>query len=298
MIIPTRRRILFENHPLEANTSFAFKEFRKQTHFPFNWHYHPELELTLIVKGRGLRFVGDSIQDYSEGDLCLLGSNTPHTWQSAPGPGQSVHSVVILFTREFLGSEFFEKPEARGINELFERARRGLSLNGRTRQAVAAQMMKMRTTPRGSFQHVLDLLAMLAAIAGAAKRECVPLAHCELDPILNKDAHRRLRSVLNFINNNPGEIPAQGDVARQVRLSPAAFSRFFKRCVGKTYVSYLNELRIGRACRALIETDQNITQIAYGAGFNNLSNFNRRFRAMKGITPRAYRKKIGLRTED
>ena len=293
MIIAPRRRIVFENHPLEPNTSFAFKEFRKLTHFPFNWHYHPELELTLIVKGRGLRFVGDSIQDYSEGDLCLLGSNTPHTWQSNPGPGQSVHSVVILFTSGFLGAEFFGKPEARGIQDLFERARRGLSLHGRTRQTIATQMMKMRTVPRGSFQHVLDLLSMLATISAAPKRDCAPLAHCDVEPVMNKDAHQRLRSVLNFINNHPGEIPAQGDVARQIRLSPAAFSRFFKRSVGKTYVSYLNELRIGRACRALIETDQNITEIAYGAGFNNLSNFNRRFRAMKRMTPRSYREKVG-----
>ncbi len=289
MLIAPRRRIILENHPLEPNTSFAFKEFRKITHFPFNWHYHPELELTLIVKGRGLRFVVDSIQDYREGDLCLLGSNTPHTWQSVPTRGESVHSIVILFKREFLGADFFERPEARPIAELFERARTGLSLTGKTRQLIAAQMRKMCDTPRGSFQHVLDLLSMLATIAAASSRDCLALGTCTLNPESNKEAHRRLSSVLNYIDSHPDEIPPQSEVARQVRLSPAAFSRFFKRCVGKTYVSYLNELRIGRACRALIETDLNITEIAYTAGFNNLSNFNRRFRAMKKLTPSAYR---------
>ena len=290
LIAPHRgRRIILENHPLEPNTSFAFKQFRKLTHFPFNWHYHPELELTLIVKGRGLRFVVDSIQDYREGDLCLLGSNTPHTWQSVPAKGESVHSIVILFKKEFLGADFFDRPEARPLAELLERARTGLALTGKTRQAIAAQMRKMCDTPRGSFQHVLDLLAMLSTIAAASPRDCQPLGTCTLNPQANKEAHRRLSSVLNYIDSHPDEIPAQSEVARQVRLSPAAFSRFFKRCVGKTYVSYLNELRIGRACRALIETDQNITEIAYSAGFNNLSNFNRRFRAMKKLTPRAYR---------
>src|SRR5205823_3216051 len=113
----------------------------------------------LIVKGRGLRFVGDSIQDYGEGDLCLLGSNTPHTWQSAPVKGRSVHSVVILFLKEFLGREFFDKPEARIIHDLLERARMGLVVTGKTRQIVSAQMRAMRAAPRGSFQMVLDLLS-------------------------------------------------------------------------------------------------------------------------------------------
>jgi AraC-like DNA-binding protein/quercetin dioxygenase-like cupin family protein len=289
MIIAPRRRILLENHPLEPNTSFAFKEFRKWTHFPFNWHYHPEIELTMIVKGRGLRFVVDSIQDYREGDLCLLGSNTPHTWQSVAVPGQTVHSIVIIFKRDFLGPEFLERPEARHISELLERSKTGLVLSGKTRQTIAAQMLKMCRTPRGSFQHVLDLLSMLSTIAGASARDCQALGTCTINPETNKDAHRRLTSVLNYIDRHPEEIPPQSEVAREVRLSPAAFSRFFKRCVGKTYVSYLNELRIGRACRALIETDLNITEIAYSAGFNNLSNFNRRFRAMKRITPRAFR---------
>ena len=289
MIIQPRRRIQFEDHPLEPTVSFLYKEFQRITHFPFNWHYHPEIELTLIVKGRGLRFVGDSIQDYRDGDLCLLGSNTPHTWQSQPAKGRSVHSVVILFLNDFLGQELFEKPEARPIHDLLERSRRGLVITGKTRQTLAAQMIAMRSLPRGSFQHVLSLLSMLSTIA-ANPGDCAPLGTCEIDPVANHDAHQRLRSILRFINEHPDELPTQREVAGQVRLSPAAFSRFFKRSVGKTYVSYLNELRIGRACRELIETDMNITEIAFRAGFNNLSNFNRRFRRMKNLTPRAYRR--------
>ena len=291
MIVQHRRRIVYEDHSLEPNASFWFKEFHKLTHFPFNWHYHPEIELTLIVKGRGLRFVADSIQDYREGDLCLLGSNTPHTWQSQPAPGRSVHSVVMLFLKDFMGAEFFKRPEMRAIDALLTRSRKGLVITGKTRTAVAAQMMKMRSVPLGSFQHVHGLLGMLATIADNP-RDCTELGACEIDPVENKAAHQRLRSVLRFINthSDADEIPSQSDVARQVRLSPAAFSRFFKRSVGKTYVSYLNELRIGRACRELIETDMNVTEIAFRAGFNNLSNFNRRFRRMKALTPRAYRR--------
>src|SRR5437763_13165773 len=98
MRIGPQRKIEFQVLLADAGASFAFKEF-KLSHYPFNWHYHPELELTLIVKGRGLRFVADSIQDYTDGDLCLLGSNTPHTWQSQPG--KRVYAIVIQFLAEF-----------------------------------------------------------------------------------------------------------------------------------------------------------------------------------------------------
>src|SRR6516165_2256855 len=146
------RRIQFEDHRLDPHTSFAYKEFRV-SHFPFNWHYHPEIELTMIVKGRGLRFVADSIQDYREGDLCLLGSNTPHTWQSQPVARQSVRSLVILFRAEFLGEQLLRIPEARKIKALFERSRRGLCIVGKTRETVSQQMRQMLDQPRGTFQH-------------------------------------------------------------------------------------------------------------------------------------------------
>ena len=197
----------------------------------------------------------------------------------------------MLFLKEFMGAEFFKRPETRAIDALLARSKKGLVINGKTRTAVTSQMLKMRSVARGSFQHVHGLLGMLATIADNP-RDCVELGASEIDPVENKAAHQRLRGVLRFINthSDADEMPSQSDVARQVRLSPAAFSRFFKRSVGKTYVSYLNELRIGRACRELIETDMNVTEIAFRAGFNNLSNFNRRFRRMKDLTPRAYRR--------
>jgi AraC-like DNA-binding protein len=102
-------------------------------------------------------------------------------------------------------------------------------------------------------------------------------------------ANQRINQVLTLINQRLPEVPAQSEVAQRVRMSPQAFSRFFKRCLGKTFIEYVNELRIGEVCRALLETEATITGAAYAAGFNNLSNFNEQFRHLKGMTPREYR---------
>jgi len=287
MRIP-KRHIVLETITPGANASFVYRVFR-QPCFPFQWHHHPELELTMIVRGRGLRFVGDSVQDYAEGDVCLLGAHTPHTWYSQPVKGQSVVSIVIQFSADFLGERFMRLPESRSIIELYERARRGLVLGGSLRRSIAEQMVKMRKQPVGSFTHVCGLMSMLDEISRDAK-DAKPLAVSDFEPTLSKQASRTINAVCGMMNARLDEIPTQAKAAEMAGLSPQAFSRFFKRCVGRTYVEYVNHLRIGAACRELMETDRSVTQIAYDAGFNNLSNFNRRFRDVKGMTPREFRR--------
>ena len=286
MEIPKRRRILLETIPHDAVCSFAFREFQL-THFPFNWHYHPELELTLIVKGSGLRFVGDSIAAFESGDLCFLGANTPHTWHSQPGRGHAVHSMVIQFSPDLFGERFFEVPEWRSLQRLFDAAKRGLRITGSTRQRLASQFTELRKIPRGSWRHALQLLSMLGSLSDSS--DIQPLAAAQFEGTHQRESGRKLNIVCSYVNDHLDNLPPQKEIAKLIRLSPPAFSHFFKNCVGKTYAEYVNELRISRACRALAETDDSVTNIAFSAGFNNLSNFNRRFLQLKRMTPRQYR---------
>jgi AraC-like DNA-binding protein len=296
-----RRNILLETISPGPNASFFFRE-NKIPCFPFNWHHHPELELTMIVRGQGLRFVGDSVQNYEDGDVCLLGSHMPHTWLSDLVKGQSVHAIVVQFLPEFMGKHFLAMPETRRIVSLFERARHGLVLSGGMRKRIGAQMMAMPKEFPGSFSQLCLLLSILNEIeksssssfssssSSASSAEVQPLAVSDFEPTLSKQASRTINAVCGMMSGRLDEIPTQAEAAQTANLSPQAFSRFFKRCVGRTYVEYVNHLRIGAACRELIETDQSITRIAFDAGFNNLSNFNRRFQDIKGITPREFRR--------
>ena len=287
------RRLQRETIRLDAKASFALLEFRPR-YYKFVWHYHPELELALIIKGRGLRFVGDSIQEFKEGDLCLLGPNLPHTWFSPAIPKSHEQSMVIQFLPECLGEAFLALPESRPIVEMLGRSTRGLQIRGKTRQQVTDLLLQMRRQRVGSLQHLNGFVTILTLLAES--RELSPITVADYAPLLSERANQKVNQVLNLIHANMDEIPSQHAMAKLLRFSPQAFSRFFKRCLGKTYVEYVNELRIGRVCRALIETDASITQIAYDAGFNNISNFNEQFRQIKQMTPRDYRR-LSLRAD-
>ena len=283
-----RRKIHYEEIPHAPISSFTLREFR-WTRFPFNWHYHPELELTLIEKGTGLRFVGDSVEDFAAGDLCLLGSNTPHCWASHPNESGGVRSLVVQFLPDFLGEAFFRAPELRAISKLMQTARHGLAICGIHRQDAARRIAAISKQPEGSPSRLTGLLGILADIAGA--HDCRPLASADYEPSSGERSGRKLAQVLKFIHANLGPELKQRDAAESIGASPQAFSRFFTQAMGKPYVSYVNELKIHKACRLLIETDANITEVAFAAGFNNLSNFNKQFRRSKGTTPRSWRSK-------
>ncbi|HLY11488.1 MAG TPA: AraC family transcriptional regulator [Planctomycetota bacterium] len=258
---------------------------RTDSRFGFYWHFHPQIELTWIVRSRGRRFVGDSIEPYDDGDLVLLGPNLPHTWHSdARRKGRHV-AVFCQFSRDFLGTSFIESPELSAVERLLERSARGLQFSGRTQKAVGRRMEgldRMEGLPRlAALLEILDLLAR--------SRDARPLSGRRFVPALRLGDAERIDRVCRFLNEHCLDRISLVEAAGVAHLSIPAFCRFFRRTTGKTLVEYLNELRTGLACRELIETERSVSEIAFGSGYHNLSNFNRRFRALKGLSPRAYR---------
>lgn len=279
-------KALFENVPRGTEISFAYRIFRR-TRFPFNWHFHPEIELTLIRRGRGRRFVGDNIEPFAEGDLVLIGENLPHTWMSDADERATSESIVIQFRREFLGREFFERvPEVANARRLLERAARGLRFSGSARSRTAATMSRMEH--RSPLERLTDVLGILGDLAG--ERSAAPLSSASFQPSPQQLDRKRVHAVCDFLNREFARPITLDEAAAVAKLSASGFSRFFFGATGKTFTGYLTELRIGRACQLLLQTDKNIATIAYDAGFENLSNFNRRFQKVKRMTPREFRK--------
>lgn len=253
--------------------------------FAFKWHLHPEYELTHIISGKGRRFVGDHVEDFSAGEVVMLGPNLPHTWHAKAEQGASCNSVVIQFTHECFGASFFDLPELHQVRTLLARSHAGLQFTGPMRRRVAQTMQAMLT--QNNSERMLSLLEILQILARC--RTAVKLTtHVQAIPLRERD-QKRIDKVLRHLNEHYTQPMDQAAIARQLHLSASAFSRFFGRMTGRTFVDFLTDLRINHAMRLLVETDEPVTAICHDSGFGNLSNFNRRFRQKCDCSPREFR---------
>jgi AraC-like DNA-binding protein len=276
---------VFEPIPDRESESF-WCETIQGPGFGCTWHFHPEYELTLTLRSQGHRVVGDHYATLEPGDLVLVGPNLPHIWQNAGRTG--VHARVIQFRNDFLGQEFLGRAELVSVRRLLARSWSGLQVTGRTRQRVADRMQELGNKTR--YDRLLDLLWILGEISRS--RELHPLASAGFHGETDQGDEERMTRIWKFISQRLGEPVYLRDVARISCLSETAFERYFRTRTGRTLVDFLNEMRIGRACRLLAETDRPITEIAFGCGFENLANFNRQFLRRRQVSPRQFRARL------
>lgn len=260
----------------------------EQAAFDAHWHFHPEWELTLILEGEGKRFVADSVEPFAAGDFVLLGPGLPHFWHSMdrPIPGRLSRAVVVHFPASFPGPGLLELPEMRVMRSLFERARRGLLFSG-PQARRAAEILE--TLPWvGGHHAVLGLLKVFGELASGRARQLAGPGYVADSSETGTSRMGRAYAFLMAEFQNP--LLSLSDVAAAAAMSPAAFSRFFKRISGRGLWEFLTELRVEHAAALLRETEDGVTQIALESGFGSLSSFNRQFSERFGCAPRAYRR--------
>lgn len=285
-------KAVFEKTPRAQWESFHCEVVRGASYNAM-WHFHPEYQLTLVLRSRGHRMVGDNITPLRPGDLVLVGSNLPHVWHQAtdssggrPDPG--VHAIIVRFLGTCLGAEFLEKPELESVRQLLRRAARGLVIGGKARELVTERMQRLAAS-RG-LARIIELLAILDFLAES--RELKPIASAGFVPAVAHGDQDRMQRVCRYIDAHLTEPIERDAVAAEAHLSAGAFSRFFRVRTGKTLPEYVNALRIGRACEQLAEGTAKVTDIAMDCGFRNLANFNRHFRALTKLSPRDYRRRF------
>ena len=279
-------KAILEKISHDQNRSFALFEFQSRR-FDCPFHYHPEIELTLIVGSSGHRYVGDDIGRFSPGDLVLMGPNLPHMYLNDMKFSGRAHSVVLQFFPDFLGPNFFQLGELKRIRHLFDRSRVGVWFHGRTRDKAASLMIQLRDLD--GFVRLMAFLNLLEILARS--KEFRVLASPTYSPSLALYQGERINRVCELILRKFKEGITQREAAHTARMSPPSFSRFFRRATNRTFRTFLNEVRIGHASHLLLETDQAVAEVCYGSGFGNLSNFNRQFLKLRKVSPRDYRKK-------
>jgi AraC-like DNA-binding protein len=268
-----------------AGASWAWLDRKLDDGIPFQWHHHPEFELTLTLNSRGQRFVGDHIGDYTDGDLVLIGPNLPHTWVSRERINEGPHvAQVMWFHPDWAAALSTTLVELKPVSALLARARTGLDFSHVIAGDARGRIMALFRRP--TEDRVLLLLELLQFLA--TDLDATPLASPNAAPVLSAD-RTRIDRVLDHIHLNYGEglsIPALADIAA---LSPSGLHRQFRRHTQQTITAYVTALRIGEACALLSGTRRPIAHIASDVGYESLANFNRQFKARKGLTPREYR---------
>jgi AraC-like DNA-binding protein len=279
---------VFEKVPVAQWESFHCEVVRGPD-YGTRWHFHPEYQLTLAIKGQGHRLVGDHLGALTDGDVVFVGANLPHVWHQAADAVEGVHAIIVRFDESFVGAEFMSKPEMVEVARLLKRAVRGFALHGAARQEVAGRLERL-AEQRG-LQRLVELLAILARLAEAAPEELEVLASPAYEPSLRTGDQDRMERVCAYLHRHYTEKIERRELAALAHLSEGAFSRFFSSRTGRTVPQYVNELRVGRACRLLLEQgERTVSDIALDCGFENLANFNRRFLSAKGLSPSAFRR--------
>jgi AraC-like DNA-binding protein len=279
-------------HKSEIPETKAFViKYLNDPFFDTNWHFHTEYQLFVVLEGKGTRFIGDNIDHFQEGDMVLTGPNMPHLWRNDDIYFDKAHllrvrGIVIYFPENFLGEHFLRKEEMLEIKQLFERARRGIRILGATSHQVT-QMMQELTELKG-LESIVQLLSILHVLSVSGEYTYIAsVGYTNNSKEADKD---RMSGVYNYIMLNYRKNIMLEEVAEIASMSPTAFSRYFKSRTNKSFSSFISELRIGHACKLLMEDKNNIAQIGLECGFNTISNFNKQFKDLMHKTPFEYRK--------
>jgi AraC-like DNA-binding protein len=257
------------------------------------WHYHPEIELHYVIRGEGVRFVGDNISNFYAGELLLLGENLPHMWRCSEKYFQGDHmitaeAIVVHFLPSFMGKDFFELPESTKITTLYDKAKAGLEIRGNTKQRILSLMQK--SVREDGLSRLVLILKMLEILSFSEEME--PISSGKLQLQSNKEENERLNRVYQHSLQNYCSEVSLKEIAAVANLSVTSFCRYFKMMTKKTFHEFLIELRISHA-RKLLMDDGLVTveTVCFDCGFNNRSNFFRHFKRITGFTPYEFRKK-------
>ena len=274
----------YQDLPFESKKINLFIE--DLPYFTVPWHYHTDIEIMYVEQSRGLRFVGDSVESYEEGDICIIGANLPHEWRNDSVYFRKENELnarcyCIFFQKNVFDNYLIQLPEMSNIRELLERTKRGIKFSGNNKNII--QNMIVDVFNCEGINRLVKFLSLLDYLALNSNYEY--LASVNFSTIIESVDFDRFNKVYQYmIKNYMNQIRLE-EIASIAGLSSTAFCRYFKKRTKRTFVEFLNEIRIGRAKRLLIEDKMKISTIALEVGFSSLSNFIDQFKKHSKMLP-------------
>lgn len=270
-----------------AGSSFLIRRFGKGA-FKAPYHFHPEYELTLILDGRGTRYIGNMMSPFEKGDLVLLGANIPHCWKLDPKQNKA-SCIVIQFSPSFLGEDFFAKPELLNIMKLLKKSASGLHFKSSVHDRILPKLMAMIKAPP-TFNRLVDFLEVLNSLSSPNNYKIL-----EQRVSIQKQTEsesERINALIGYIVENFRAGISLSQAAKVANMTPPALCRYFKKTTRKTFIEMVCEYRLNYATQQLIQSDKPVSSICYECGFNDISYFNKAFKQKMRLSPLRYRKKF------
>lgn len=257
--------------------------------FDYAGHFHSDYEINLILNGKGQRIVGDRIEDFEGADLVMIGPNIPHRWITDDNARQT-HVVTIQFHKETLDYQILKKTIFHPITQLCTNSFRGIVFSEKTKAALMDKILQL--SGRQGIDSALSFFKILNDLAQDTDHRLLLDDNPEANTAIRESRSRRINYVISHIQEHFADQINLSAIASSIGMSESAFSHFFRKKTNRSFVDYLNDIRIGHASKLLYETSHSISEICYASGFNNISNFNRIFKRKKGQTPSQYRNSI------
>ncbi|SMD01673.1 AraC family transcriptional regulator [Pedobacter africanus] len=270
-----------------SEQSFLLRAFGDEA-FKAPYHFHVEYELTLILSGKGKRYIGNHMADFKAGDMVLVGANLPHCWKLVPEKQSDAKAIVIQFTADFLGEHFFDKPENAAIRSMFQKAVNGIWFDTECFAKVYAAILEMQQ--QDSFNTLISFLKILYQLSQSPK---VVLLDKEPEVVrLSLVEQKRINPVLAYLVDNFRKQVSLNEAAALTNMTTNAFCKYFKKMTRKTFMEMVIQYRLNYATQQLIETDKPVSDIAFSSGFTDVSHFYKVFKSKMGLSPLGYRKKF------
>ncbi|MDE5983439.1 MAG: AraC family transcriptional regulator [Duncaniella sp.] len=279
-------KIITEITPLSEKDCFYLVD-RYKDRFTYPVHRHEEYELNFVANcNSARRIVGDSVEILSDYDLVLVGNGIEHGWEQHECKNDKIREITIQFSRNLFGEVFLAKTQLASIRKMLDQSANGIAFSLPSIMRVYSRLDRLTATESG-FYRVIELMSILYELAD--ERYYRTLSSTSFSSIKPTGDSRRVQKVQEYIEHHYKEAIRLSDLAEIARMTPTAFSRFFKLRTGRSISDYLIDIRLGHATRALVDSTTSIAEICYECGFNNISNFNRIFKKKKGSSPKVFR---------
>lgn len=261
--------------------------------FYSEWHYHDEIEMVYIIKGKGTRIIGDNISSFSDGDLLLLGAFLPHVWKNEAlyfdgNNKDKVHAIVIQFPIDLGVNGLLDISEMASIKKLLDNSQLGINFSLPEKHKIKNLLKKM--VSQASFERLISLLSVLKDLSEIKEQKV--LSSVPFADYYRKHKSKRINKIYDYILNNFEKEISLNTLASIANMTSTSLCRFFKQSTRKSLSEFINEVRIGYSCKLLIDGKLSISDVCFSCGFNSLSYFNRQFKKVIGSSPSEYQNKL------